>query len=94
MHIMTPIRMLAALLGAAIFLTGTAEAATCGEMTRRLARLRLEYRNYVTSPQKKAGDITFDGLAEILDKIVALKAEMQKVNCKIPPRPNSFQGKD
>jgi len=84
----------ATLLGLLTLFDSTTQAASCGEMTKKLGRLRLEYHHYVTNPQKKANDFTFDGLVEILDKIVELKAEMQKTNCKIPPRPKSFQGKE
>lgn len=66
---------------------------TCRGMTQELAVLRNEYRNYVTGQPLSAGnphhvskDITFEGLAEILDKIVAVKNAMRKQNCKIPPR--------
>jgi hypothetical protein len=90
---MNVLKMAAALLGLATLLDGSVQAAGCGEMTKRLARLRLEYHQYVSNPQKKDGEPTFDGLVEVLDKIVDLKAEMQKVNCKIPPRTKQLQGK-
>jgi len=86
--------ILVVLLGLLTLPDGAAQAESCGQMTKRLSRLRLEYHHYVTNPQKKADDFTFDGLVEILDKIVDLKAEMQKSNCKIPPRPKGFQGKE
>jgi hypothetical protein len=67
-----------------VTLTSLACAADCAGLTKELNRLRLEYKEYAAKTGK-AG-VTFDGLTEILDKIVKLKAEMRK-NCKkIPPR--------
>jgi hypothetical protein len=61
-------------------------AKSCPQFHKELAELRLEYQTYANSPSAKSGGVTFDGLAEILDKIVALETEMRKANCKVPPR--------
>jgi hypothetical protein len=86
--------VLAVMLGLVIVPTGTAQAASCGEMTKRLARLRLQYHEYASNSQNQRGDVTFEGLVEILDKIVHLKDEMRKLNCKVPPRPADYKGKE
>lgn len=80
--------------GLTIFVGSAAQAASCGEMTRRLARLRLQYHEYAGNAQGKSGEVTFEGLVEILDKIVHLKDEMRKMNCKVPPRPTDYKGKE
>jgi hypothetical protein len=68
-----------------------AGAKSCASMKQELARLRVDYHKYVSSSGKGTGEITFEGLAEILDKIVALKAEMRKIDdCPPPPRPKNF----
>lgn len=64
--------------------TVPAWALDCGRSTKELARLRAEYKEYAAQTTKSG--VTFDGLVEILDKIVLLKSEMRKANCKIPPR--------
>jgi len=69
-----------------------AAAKSCPQFNKELAELRLEYQNYANSHSAKSGGITFDGLVEILDKIVALEAEMRKADCKVPPR-KKVQGK-
>ncbi|MBI5571706.1 MAG: hypothetical protein HY914_17320 [Desulfomonile tiedjei] len=62
-------------------------AKSCGEMTRELVRLRQEYHEYATRKLPESKEITFDGLTEILDKIVSVKNAMRKLDkCKIPPR--------
>jgi len=61
-------------------------AKSCGEMTRELLRLRQEYHQYATGKPPESKEITFDGLTEILDKIVTIKNAMRKADCKIPPR--------
>jgi len=62
------------------------EAKSCPQFNKELAALRLEYETYANSPSAKSGGITFEGLVEILDKIVDLETEMRKANCKVPPR--------
>lgn len=69
-----------------LLLPCAATAKTCPQFNKELAELRSEYQTYANSPSAKSGDVTFDGLVEILDKIVALEAEMRKANCKVPPR--------
>ncbi len=70
----------------AVILPGIACAKSCGSMTQELSRLRQDYHKYATTPPSDGAAITFDGLTAILDKIVALKHDMRKSNCKIPPR--------
>jgi hypothetical protein len=68
-----------------------AAAAGCPALKKQLARLRMEYQSYATSSELKPDGAGFDELAEILDKIVDVKAQMRKIpNCKIPPRPKSY----
>lgn len=68
-----------------------AAAAGCPALKKQLARLRMEYQRYATGPELKSDAAGFDELAELLDKIVDVKAQMRKIpNCKIPPRPKSF----
>jgi hypothetical protein len=67
-------------------------AKSCPQFSKELAELRLEYQTYANSPSAKSGGITFDGLVEILDKIVALETAMRKADCKVPPR-KKVQGK-
>jgi len=70
----------------------TVAAKSCPQFNKELAELRLEYQTYANSPSAKSGGITFEGLVEILDKIVELETEMRKANCKVPPRKKA-QGK-
>ena len=77
----------------AALLPGIAFAKSCGSMTQELSRLRQDYHKYVTSLPADGTTITFDGLAAILDKIVSLKHDMRKSNCKIPPRHKPLEEK-
>ncbi|MGB6068622.1 MAG: hypothetical protein WBG50_27755 [Desulfomonilaceae bacterium] len=79
-------KIVVAMLPIFLFLSQAAAAKSCVQFNRELAELRLEYQTYANSPSAKSGGITFDGLVEILDKIVALQSEMRKANCKVPPR--------
>jgi hypothetical protein len=76
----------AAALALFLLLPCTVTAKSCPQFNKELADLRVEYQTYANSPSAKSGGITFDGLVEILDKIVALEIEMRKANCKVPPR--------
>lgn len=76
----------AAVLVLFLVLPCAAVAKSCTQFNKELAELRLEYQTYANSPSAKSGSVTFDGLVEILDKIVALESEMRKANCKVPPR--------
>ncbi|MBI5249885.1 MAG: hypothetical protein HY912_10360 [Desulfomonile tiedjei] len=58
-------------------------------MTKELQALRLEYRSYAKGSSGKTAGTSFDGLVQVLDKIVELKNAMRKADCKIPPRPSS-----
>ncbi len=58
----------------------------CTKMERDLARLRKEFHEFVSAPKKDGTTITFDEIADKLDKIVDIKSEMRKEGCKIPPR--------
>ncbi len=68
-------------------------AKSCAAMTKELEQLRLESQTYARSPSARSGGVTFEQLAEILDKIVELKAVMRKSNCKIPERNVPRSGK-
>jgi len=71
-----------------ITLPSSTFAKSCGAMTKELEQLRAEYREYANSGATKSNPVTFDGLCEILDKIVELKNAIRK-SCpkiKIPPR--------
>ena len=78
------IRLLA--LALIICLPSWSFAKSCGAMTKELEQLREEYRTYANSTSTKSDAVTFEGLCEILDKIVELKNAMRKSSCKIPPR--------
>ncbi len=69
-----------------LLLPCAATAKTCPQFNKELVELRTEYQSYANNPSAKPGGITFDGLVEILDKIVALETEMRKANCKVAPR--------
>ncbi|MBI4965665.1 MAG: hypothetical protein HY913_20475 [Desulfomonile tiedjei] len=84
------IKIATALLLLSIMFPVVASAASCPALTKQLARLRSEYQRSANSPDLKPDGSGFDELAEILDKIVDVKAEMRKSSCKIPPRPKSF----
>ncbi len=55
-------------------------------MTKELEDLRIEYRTYADNNRTKSDSATFEGLCEILDKIVELKNTMRKAGCKVPAR--------
>jgi hypothetical protein len=80
------IKGLTAFLISTFLLPSVAAAASCPSLTKQLNRLRTEYQRYVTGSELKPDASSFDELAELLDKIVDVKAEMRKSNCKIPPR--------
>ena len=69
-----------------VILPASTCAKSCAAMTRELGQLRDDYRTYAGSASTKSDAVTFDGLCEILDKIVELKNVMQKSGCKVPPR--------
>lgn len=79
------IRLLALVL--LIILPSSTFAKSCGAMTKELEQLRAEYREYAHGGSTKSGAVTFEGLCEVLDKIVELKNAIRK-SCpktKIPP---------
>ncbi len=80
------IKIAAALVPIILFFSPAADAKSCIQFNKELAELRLEYKTYANSASDKSGGITFDGLVEILDKIVALQIEMRRANCRVPPR--------
>ncbi len=84
-------KVVASLLLCVVFPGWVSAQKSCGAMTKELHRLRVEYHQTVNSPDAKMRRVGFDELAEILDKIVDLKNEMRKTNCKIPPRPKTFE---
>ncbi|MGO9116952.1 MAG: hypothetical protein ACLQPD_05005 [Desulfomonilaceae bacterium] len=55
-------------------------------MTKELGELRMEYTTYAETNSSRSDLVTFEGLCEILDKIVELKNAMIKAGCKVPPR--------
>ena len=60
----------------------------CGAMIKELQQLRAEYREYANGGATKSDPVTFEGLCDILDKIVELKNTISK-SCprtKVPPR--------
>jgi hypothetical protein len=61
-------------------------AKSCGKMTKELEELRVEYTAYAEANSSRPDSVTFEGLCEILDKIVQLKNAMIKAGCKVPPR--------
>jgi hypothetical protein len=69
-----------------IILPSSTFAKSCGAMTKELEQLRDDYRTYANSASTKSDSVTFEGLCEILDKIVELKNAMRKSGCKPPPR--------
>jgi hypothetical protein len=69
-----------------VVLSGPAPAETCASMNRELSRLRAEYRSHARHTRDEPRDVAFQRLTAILDKIVALKHEMRKANCEVPPR--------
>jgi len=72
-----------------VFLPAVACGKSCGKMTQELQRLRQDYHKYATSAQTDGTAVTFEGLVAILDKIVALKQDMQRSHCPVPPRGKS-----
>jgi len=68
-------------------------ALTCPKLEKDLARLRQEYREFVSSPKKDGNTLSFEEIASRLDKIVEIKNEMRKKGCKIPPRPKPWESK-
>lgn len=69
-------------------------ARSCAAMKKELTELRREYHQYAVSNAGGTGEaVTFDKLAEILDKIVELKREMVAEKCQIPPRNPDAKGK-
>lgn len=69
-------------------LPGVTWGKSCSKATRDLERLRQDYHKYATSASAQGMPVTFDGLVAILDKIIDLKREMEKLNCPVPPRNN------
>ena len=55
-------------------------------MSKELGELRVEYTAYAEANSSRSDLVTFEGLCEILDKIVALKNAMIKADCRVPPR--------
>ena len=78
-----------------VSLPSWSSAKSCGKMTKELEELRTEYTAYAENNSSKTDSVTFEGLCEILDKIVELKNAMIKAGCpKIPsrkPRPRTDQ---
>ncbi len=67
-------------------MNGGAQAKTCAKMQKEIEELRLEYHTYATGGEDAQEKPTFEGLVEVLDKIVELKRAMRESNCKIPLR--------
>jgi hypothetical protein len=73
---------------------GWASSESCESMTRQLGQLRVDYDRYATGLEAQAVAITFEELAARLDKIVKLKGEMRKAECKVPARSRTWSGKN
>ncbi|MEJ2717639.1 MAG: hypothetical protein P8182_10940 [Deltaproteobacteria bacterium] len=82
-----------AVIVAILVLPGTLQAKSCRAMRKELAELRREYHEYANSGREAAEPVTFEKLAEMLDKIIELKRGMRESNCKIPPREKDIQRK-
>jgi hypothetical protein len=70
----------------ALAASGPVWSADCARLTKELNRLRLDYKEYAASKDKDKAQVTFNGLVEILDKIIKLKDEMRDARCKVPAR--------
>jgi len=77
--------IVAALLAGPV-LSEAASGKSCRQMKKELAELRREYHEYATTAPGSPEKISFDRLAELLDKIIELKRAMKEVNCEPPPR--------
>jgi hypothetical protein len=66
----------------AVSVGDAAIAAGCAKSAKELSKLRGEYRSYAANSKPAH----FDELTRILDKIIQVKGEMRKANCKVPPR--------
>lgn len=86
-------RLLALFIPMLMIMPCAAAAKNCGEMTKELRRLRVEYHEFVTGPGAENDNKSFEELTDKLDKIVDLKNEMRKASCEIPPRPKKFKKK-
>jgi hypothetical protein len=75
----------AALLLLVTVFSGAVYASGCPELTRKVTKLKEEYRSLAHNPTPGSKGVSFDELADLLDKIIALKAEMRKAKCRIPP---------
>ncbi|MFH0823363.1 MAG: hypothetical protein V2B18_11480 [Pseudomonadota bacterium] len=58
----------------------------CAEMQKSLKQLRLQFRDMARNPSKTSGEVRFDKLMTVMDRIIALKATMRQTNCRTPPR--------
>jgi hypothetical protein len=58
----------------------------CAALTKDLLRLRQEYKLQASNKNDPSKRAEFKKLSEILDKIIDIKSEMRKQNCKIPDR--------
>jgi hypothetical protein len=71
-----------------ITLPSSTFAKSCGAMIKELEQLRAEYLEYANGGVNKSDAVTFEGLCEILDKIIESKNAISKAcpRTKIPPR--------
>ncbi|MFH1116892.1 MAG: hypothetical protein V1792_23495 [Pseudomonadota bacterium] len=70
---------------------GMGTAFGCTKLEKDLARLRKEFHRFASTSGKDGTSITFEDIAEKLDKIVDIKNEMRKKGCKIPPRTKPWE---
>jgi DNA repair ATPase RecN len=83
--------VLGAALIAALTLQADAARKPCWELKKELTELRVQYHEYATGLSDELEEVTFDRLAEMVDRIVELKRIMRKSNCKIRSRKDDLK---
>lgn len=66
--------------------TNVFAAESCPRLARELLRLRQEYHGLAVLAAEKKEKIEFERLGETLDKIIRVKSQMTKSECRIPER--------
>jgi hypothetical protein len=67
-----------------------AQPKSCAEMRKELIELRQAYHRLAGGKDDSGKQVTFDQLAEIVDKITHIKRAMTEADCKIPTRKQSL----